>query len=151
MLCGILSACNSPTPWNRWHWGWEGCALPLWSLSCPALPSCWAGPRLLLLAEVSTINSQLNPALTGWRRAEEGDSQEMGVPPVCRCRPLAQGSIFWQPGQLLSWWGLLRVQGQPWNLGWQEMGPAGGQEEMPRTPFWVVGCPRLTWGPWIFP
>lgn len=54
--------------------------MPLWFLFCPALPSCWAGPRLLLLAEVSTINSQLNPAWAGWREAEEGDSQEIGVP-----------------------------------------------------------------------
>ena len=140
------------------------CCAPLVPLSPWPLASFWDGPRLLLLAEVSAINHQPNPALAGWREAEEGDSQEIRVPVVCKCRPMAQGYVLghgsalgsWLPGQLLSPWGGPESSGPVLEPGMAGGGTCreaseGGQREMPRTPSWVAVIPRLIWGPWIFP
>lgn len=69
------------------------------------------------------------------------------MPTVCECQPVAQGSVLWQPGQLLSWWGLLRIQGQPWNLGWQEMRPAGRPERDAEDTILGCGMPVSDLGP----
>ena len=115
----IPFVCHSPTPLELMALGVGRAVLcPSGSSSAqPCLPaglgrgsSCWLRSALL-------IGSLILPWPDGGRQ-RRGISQEIGVPTVCECRPVAQGSVLWQPGQLLSWWGLLRVQGEPWNLGW---------------------------------
>lgn len=76
--------------------------------------------------------------------AEEGDSQEIRVPVVCKCRPIAQGYVLgngstlgrWLPGQLFSPWGVPESSGPVLEPGMAGGGTCreasqGGQRERP--------------------
>ena len=130
MLCSILFACNSPTPLEL---SWEGCAVRLWFLCHPGLwllsgmghgSSCW-------LRSARLIISLILPWPGGGRRRR-------GIPRKSGCLLSASAdpwpkAMSWAMGLHLAagclassspHGGDLRAQGQSWNLGWQEVGPA---------------------------
>lgn len=142
---------------------------------CPSGSSVTLAPGFLLGWATAlpagcgqAINHHPNPALAGGGRRRRGIPRKSGCPLSASADPSPK-AMSWAMGLHLAGGclasssphgGCLRAQGQSWNLGWQEVGPAGrparearerGQREMPRTPSWVAVIPRLIWGPWIFP
>lgn len=79
--------------------------------ACPTLanssptPSCWKGRLLLLLAEVSTINSQLNPAQAwakGGKRSQLPGSQS--AQPSVGAELSLKAMVCWHRGAALGTW-----------------------------------------------